>query len=133
MPFTFIVSCYCQPLGVHKTFTENQDGLKKNCLRIKAFKIESWNFQYLFETELLETSKISTHSDNCYFHFRLSWNFFHELLFQTGAESVSFVSWKRKKVLFLKKYFWSHVNIKTKKPCLLTQFSGTVLGVDAIE
>ena len=32
---------------------------------------------------------------------------FHEIQFQTGTESLSFLSWKTKKVLFQKKYFLS--------------------------
>ena len=53
---------------------------------------------------------------------------FHEMLFQTDAESFSFLSWKTKKVLFLNRYFKAVVNIKTKqKLCLLTQFSVKVL------
>ena len=39
----------------------------------------------------------------------MSWNFvrFHEIQFQTDTESFSILSWKTKKVLFLKKYFLS--------------------------
>ena len=94
------------------------------------FKIESWNFQHLFR----DTSQTL----NSFWQFLLSfilsvvwliWNFVrcHEIFFQTDSESFSFLSWKTKKVLFLKKYFLSVVNIKTKKLCLLTQFSVTVL------
>ena len=71
------------------------------------FKIESWNFQHLFENEFCETSQ----SFNSFSSFRqllftffllvvwLSWNFvrFHEILFQTDAKSFSFLSWKIKK------------------------------------
>ena len=39
----------------------------------------------------------------------MSWNFvrLHEIQFQTGTESFSFLSWKAKNVLFLKKYFFT--------------------------
>ena len=81
------------------------------------FKIESWNFQDLFEIEFRETSQ----NFNSFSSFRqllfsifllvvwLSWNVvsFLKSLFQTDAESFSFLSWKTKKVLFLKKYFLS--------------------------
>jgi hypothetical protein len=70
------------------------------------FKIESWNFQYLFEIEFRETSQ----NFNSFCSFRqllfsfflwvvwLSWNFerFHEILFQTDSESFSLLSWKTK-------------------------------------
>ena len=70
----------------------------------------------------IETAyKISTHlaySDNCYFHVFLSvvWlslNFarFHEIQFQTEPDSFSFLSWKIKKVLFLKKNFLRPLSI----------------------
>ena len=52
----------------------------------------------------------------------LSWNF--EILFQTDAESFSFLSWKTKSFIPKKNIFLAVVNIKTKKFCLLTQFSG---------
>ena len=59
----------------------------------------------------------------------LSWNFvrFHKIHFKTDAESFSFLSWKTKKFYFKKNNFLAVVNIKTKKLCLLTQFSGKVL------
>ena len=71
------------------------------------FKIESLNFQHLFEKEFRETSQ----NFNSFSSFRqfllsfilfvvwLSWNFvrFHEIPFQTDAESFSFLSWKTKK------------------------------------
>ena len=71
------------------------------------FKIESWNFQHLFEKGFRETSQ----NFNAFSSFRqflfsyfvsvvwLSWDFvrFHKILFQTDAESFSFLSWKTKK------------------------------------
>ena len=70
------------------------------------FKIESWNFQYLFEIEFGETSK----NCNSFSVFRqllfsfflmvvwLTWNFvrFHEILFQTDSERFRLLSWKKK-------------------------------------
>ena len=71
------------------------------------FKIESWNFQDLFEKEFRETSQnfISFSSFRQFlFPFFLSvvwlsWNFvrFHKILIQTDAKSFSFQSWKTKK------------------------------------
>ena len=73
----------------------------------------------------MKPHKISTHlaySDNCYFHVFLSvvwlsWNFgrFCEILFQTDAESFSFLSWNTKKVLFLKKIFFKPFSISKQK------------------
>ena len=73
------------------------------------FKIESWNFQHLFENEFLEISQnFNYFSSSRQFLFLfflsvvwLSRNFvrFHEILFQTDAESFSFLSWKK---IFLK-------------------------------
>ena len=50
----------------------------------------------------------------------LSWNFvrFHKLYFQTDAESFSFLSWKTKKILFLKKYFFGYSQYQNKKALL---------------
>ena len=73
------------------------------------FKIESWNFQHLFEIEFRETSQ----NFNSFSLFRkllfsfflwvvwLSWNFvrFHKIQFQTDAESFSVLSWKTKKFI----------------------------------
>ena len=45
-------------------------------------EIESWNFQYLFEIEFLETHKILAHSaysDNCYFRFYHLFLHFYQL------------------------------------------------------
>ena len=79
------------------------------------FKIESWNFQHLFEIEFRETSK----NFNSFSTFRqlfcfflsvvwLSWNFvrFLEILFQTDDESFSFLSWKTKKFYSYQWRFW---------------------------
>ena len=89
-------------------------GLKFFLLGIKLFlffKIESWNFQYLFEIEFREVSQnfksFSSFKQLFYSIFLsvvwMSWNFvrFHEILFQSDAESFSFQSWKTKKI-FLK-------------------------------
>ena len=76
-----------------------------------------WNF-----AKLHKISTHSAHSDNSYFHFFLSvfwlkWNYarFHEILFLTNAESFSFLSWKTKKVLFLKKTFFKPFSISKQK------------------
>ena len=71
------------------------------------FKIESWNFQHLFEKEFRETSQnfnsirqvIEKIEMTIVWMSWMSWNFvrFHEILFQTDAESFSFLSWKTKK------------------------------------
>ena len=71
------------------------------------FKIESWNFQHLFEKEFHETSQnfnsirevIEKMETTIFWMSWMSWNFvrFHEILFQTDAESFSFLSWKTKK------------------------------------
>ena len=72
-----------------------------------SFKIESWNFQHLFEIKFRETSQnfnsMSLFRQLLFSFFLsvvwLSWNFvrFHEILFQTDSESFSFLSWKTKK------------------------------------
>ena len=64
---------------------------KKNCETLQNFKSFSWFRQFLFPYFLSVVW--------------LSWNFvrFHEILFQTDVESFSFLPWKTKKVLFLKK------------------------------
>ena len=98
------------------------------------FKIESWNFQKLFEMEFRETS-INFNSirqsieknknNNCL-------NELNELKFcEVSRNSFSKRFWKfqlsilkNKKVLFLKKKFFKPLSIsKQKKLCLLTQFS----------
>ena len=102
--------------------------LKKHFFRnifFLFFKIESWNFQHLFEIEFRETSQ----NFNSFSLFRqllfsfflsvvwLSWNFvrFHEILFQTDSESFSFLSWKTKKFYSPKKIFLSHCQYQNKK------------------
>ena len=67
------------------------------------FKIESWNFQHLFEKEFHETSQnfnsIRQRIQNMEVEIVwMSWNFvrFHEILFQTDAENFSFLYWKQK-------------------------------------
>ena len=86
------------------------------------FKIESWNFQHLFEKEFRETFQNFSCFRQFLFPFflsvvRLIWNFarFHEILFQTDAENVSFLSWKTKKFYSLKGYEisqgWTGFNI----------------------
>ena len=68
------------------------------------FKIESWNFQHLFEIKFCETSQ-NFNSSSLFSQLFLSiflsvvwliWNFvrFLEILFQTDAESFRFLSWK---------------------------------------
>ena len=77
-------------------------------LRIKLFlffKIESWNFQHLFEIAFCGTSPFNSFSFFSMLLFSfflsvvwLSWNVrFDEILFQTVSESFSFLSWKTKK------------------------------------
>ena len=91
----------------------------KFIFRNKTFlflKIESWNFQHLFENEFRETSQnfnsirqpIETIQITIIWISWMSWHFvrFQEIEFQTDAESFSFLSWERKKVLFLKKRFF---------------------------
>ena len=92
-------------LGIFRDY-----GLNYIFFRNKTFlfyKIESWNFQHLFEKEFRETSQ----NFNSFSSFRqllfsfflsivwLSWNFvkFLEILFQTDAENFSFLSCKTKK------------------------------------
>ena len=98
------------------------------------FKIESWNFQVQLEIKIRETHKISTHlaySDNCYFHFfyRLSdWveilQGFTKFNFKLNLRVSAFYLEKQKSFIPKKNIFLAVVNIKTKKLCLLTQFSG---------
>ena len=71
------------------------------------FKIESWNFQHLFEEEFSETSqnfnwirqRIEKMEIKIVWMSWMRWNFvrFHEILFQTVAETFNFLSWKTKK------------------------------------
>ena len=68
------------------------------------FKIESWNFQHLFEKEFCETSQNFNSIRQPIEKMKItivwmSWNFvrFHEVLFWTDAESFSILSWKTKK------------------------------------
>jgi hypothetical protein len=89
------------------------------------FKIESWIFQHLFEIEVRKTSQ----DFNSFSSFRqllfsfflsvvwLSWNFvkFHEILFQTDAESFSFLSWKIKKSYSYKKYCFGRCQYQNKQ------------------
>ena len=101
-------------------------GLKNIFFRNKTFlffKIESWNFQVQFEIKIRETSQ----NFNSFSSFRqllfsfflsvvwLSWNFvsFHEILFQTDAESFSFLSWKTKQFY---SYFLGRSQYQNKKP-----------------
>ena len=70
------------------------------------FKIESWNFQDLFEIKFHETSQnvnsirqlIEKMKITIVWMIWMSWNFvrFHEILFQTDTESLSCLSWKTK-------------------------------------
>jgi hypothetical protein len=124
-----------------KIFTENwvskqsffcfdiDNGLKNIFFRNKTFsffKIESWNFQHLFETEFCETSQNvnsirqlieKNENNNCLNelnelklcevpqNFILNWD----------AESFSFLSWKTKKFYSPKKYLFGcrqYQNIK---------------------
>ena len=67
---------------------------------------ESWNFQHLFEKGFRETSQsfnsirqqIENMEITIVWMSWMSWSFerFHEILFQTDAESFSFLSWKQK-------------------------------------
>ena len=74
-------------------------------LKLSLFsKIESWNFQYLFEKEFCETSQNFNSIRQLIEKVKIkivwmSLNFvrFHEIHFQTDAESFSFLSWKTKK------------------------------------
>ena len=80
------------------------------------FKIESWNFQHLFEKEFRETSQ----NFNSFSSFRkilfsfflwvvwLSWNFvrFHEFFSSNRCLKFQLSILKNKKVLFLKKIFF---------------------------
>ena len=62
------------------------------------FKIESWNFQHLFEKEFRETSQ----NFNSFRSFRHLSDWVEILRFQKDTENFSFLSWKTKKGLFLK-------------------------------
>ena len=107
-----------------KTFIENEDS-KRHLLDLSwpkiyffrnilflFFKIESWSFQHMFKIKFRETSQNFNSFRQFIFPFFLSvvclsWNFvrFHEILFQTDAESFSFLSWKTKKFYSRKKKF----------------------------
>ena len=83
------------------------------------FKIESWNFQHLFENEFRETSQSfnSFRQLLCTFFLLvvwLSWNFvrFHKFKFQTEPQ-LSIL--KNKKVLFLRKIFFKPISIPKQK------------------
>ena len=68
------------------------------------YKIESWNFQHLLEKEFCKTSQnfnsirqpIEEMKITIVWMRWISWIFvrFHEIQFQTDAESFSFLSWK---------------------------------------
>ena len=82
------------------------------------FKIESWNFQQLFEKEFHFNSirqQIEKMKITIVWMSWMSWNFvrFHKILFQTDAESFNFLSWKKK--IFLKKYFLGRCQYQNKK------------------
>ena len=93
--------------------------------KLLFFKIESWNFQHLFENVFRETSQ----SFNSVTSFRqLSFTFFSlgcliELKFcEVSWNSLSTRCWKfqlsilkNKKVLFLKKYFFGRKSISKQK------------------
>ena len=90
-------------LGIFRDY-----GLNHIVFRNKTFlffKIESWNFQHLFEKEFLETSQNFNSIRQRIEKMEIiqiswmSWNFvrFHEILFQTDTEIFSFLSWKTKK------------------------------------
>ena len=85
-------------LGISRDY-----GLRNVYFRNKTFlffKIESWNFQHLFEIEFCETSQnfnlFSLFRQFLFSIFSISWNFvrFHGIHFQTASESFSFLSWK---------------------------------------
>ena len=96
------------------------------------FKIESWNFQHLFEKLFHQISKNLNSIRQSIEKFKItivwmswmSWNFmrFHEIQFLTDTERFSFQSWKTKKVLFLKKDFLSRCQYQNKK----TVFTGSI-------
>ena len=93
-------------LGIFRDY-----GLKNIFFRNKNFlflKIKkSWKIQDLFEMEFRETSQnfnwirqwIEKMKITIVWISWMSWNFarFYEILFQTDAESFSFLSWKTKK------------------------------------
>ena len=69
------------------------------------FKIESWNFQDLFEREFKVIQLIQIISFFLSIVW-LSWNCvrFHKIIFQIDAENFSVLSWKTKKFYSLKKW-----------------------------
>ena len=107
----------CKRLRPKKYFFRNKTFL--------FFKIESWNFQHLFEKEFRETSQnfnsirqpIEKMKITIVWISWMSWNFvrFHKIQFQTDAESFSL---KNKKVLFLKKYLLSRTAKKDPKDAI---------------
>ena len=98
------------------------------------FKIESWNFQHLFKIEFREISQ----NFNSFSLFRqflfsffllvvwLSWNFVRFNEIQMLKVSAFYLE-KQNSFIPKKNIFWAVADIKTKKLCLLTQFSRTVL------
>ena len=97
---------------------------KKNLFCFSKYKVEiAQNFNSI--RQLIEKLKITI-----VWMGWMKWTFvrFHEIQFQKDAESFSFLSWKTKKTFIPKKDIsWVVVNIKTKKLCLLTQFSVKLL------
>ena len=104
----WISLCKFRDYGQKKLFFRNETFL--------FFKIESWNFQHLFEIEFRETSQ----NFNSFSSFRqllfsfflsvvwLSWNFvrFHEIPFSNWFWKFQLSILKNKKVLFLKIYLF---------------------------
>ena len=84
-------------------------------------KLKAETFCICLKEIFVTHHKISTHSDNSYFVR------FHEILFQTDAESFSFLSWKTKKNIFQKKYNLGGSLLtgqeSSKRRRLLSQFS----------
>ena len=82
----------------------------------------------------MKPHKISTHldySDNCYFHVFYQLSDWVEILqgftkfnFKLNLKVSAFYLEKQKSFIPKKNIFLAVVNIKTKKLCLLTQFSG---------
>ena len=102
-------------------------GLKNIFFRNKTFlffKIEIWNFQFLFQIEFGEPHKVSTHSaysGNCYFHFfyRLSdsvdtlWGF-TKFFFKPILKVSAFYFEKQKSFIPKKYFFWAVVSKQAK-------------------
>ena len=101
------------------------------------FKIESWNFfSICLKKNFMKPHEISTHSaysDNCYFHFFYGLSDWVETLL--GFTKLFFEPILKVSAFYLEKksfiprinIFQGVANIKTKKLCLLTQFSVKVL------